>query len=72
MRDSVSSDSLASVRFNATASDNMRQAAGPFHAAPLDKPGVGGIVVTGLLVICPLFASVAAILIGLSLSGAGA
>jgi hypothetical protein len=72
MIESISSDSLASVRLNATAGGDVRQAAGPFHAAPVDKPGIGGIVVTGLLVICPLFASVAAILVGLSLSGAGA
>ncbi|RWK07462.1 hypothetical protein [Mesorhizobium sp.] len=49
-----------------------QQPAGPFEvAAEAQKPTVRDALVTGLLVIYPAFAAVAAILAGLFLTGAG-
>ncbi|OHV88558.1 hypothetical protein [Mesorhizobium sp. ORS 3428] len=49
-----------------------QQPAGPFEvAAETAKPTVRDALVTGLLVIYPAFAAVAAILAGLFLAGAG-
>ncbi|MDX8448595.1 hypothetical protein [Mesorhizobium captivum] len=49
-----------------------QQPAGPFEvAAEARKPTVRGALVTGLLVIYPAFAAVAAIIAGLFLAGAG-
>jgi hypothetical protein len=47
---------------------------GPFDPAPAHErdPGFAGIVVTGLLVVYPALAIVAAVIVGLKLSGAGA
>ncbi|AZO05697.1 hypothetical protein EOA27_18345 [Mesorhizobium sp. M2A.F.Ca.ET.037.01.1.1] len=47
-----------------------QQPAGPFEAAAT-KPSARDALVTGLLVIYPAFAAVAAILAGLFLAGAG-
>ena len=50
------------------------QRVGPFDPAPAHErdPGFAGIVVTGLLVVYPALAIVAAVIVGLKLSGAGA
>jgi len=49
-----------------------QQPAGPFEvAAEARKPTVGDALVTGLLVIYPAFAAVAAIIAGLFLTSAG-
>lgn len=49
------------------------QVAGPFEVAPEASKGSGmrDVLITGLLVIYPAFATVAAIVVGLFLAGAG-
>ena len=74
--DSIHSEGAASARFRpaAGASKPAPQAAGPFEVAPVEGQGGGfaGVLMTALLVVYPAFATVAAIVIGLSLSGNGA
>lgn len=71
--DSIHEERVAALRLRpaTTAGRPPLQAAGPFDVAPADErhTGVGGVLVTGLLVIYPAFATVAAIVVALSLSG---
>lgn len=62
------------LRPAAGAGEPSRQAAGPFDIAAAEErdASFGGVLMTGLLVIYPAFATVAAIVAGLSLSGGGA
>ncbi len=74
--DSIRGESAGIARFK-PASDGgrpARQAAGPFDVtqAQVQGGGFGSVLVTGLLVIYPAFATVAAIVVGLSLSSGGA
>ncbi len=54
-------------------SARANQVAGPFEVVPEDSKGSGmrDVLMTGLLVIYPAFATVAAIVVGLFLAGAG-
>ena len=74
--DSIHGKGAVSARLRpaAAAGGPSGQAAGPFDIAPDTERehGVAGVLVTGLLVIYPAFATVAAIVVGLSLSGGGA
>jgi hypothetical protein len=74
--DSVCSDGAAPARFRPATPGGKpaTHAAGPFDVAPVEEQnrGFGSVLVTGLLVIYPAFATVAAIVVGLSLSGGGA
>jgi hypothetical protein len=74
--DSIHGEDVATLRLRPAATAGMpsRQAAGPFHVAPAEEQdrGFGSVLVTGLLVIYPAFATVAAIVVGLSLSSGGA
>jgi hypothetical protein len=74
--DSTRREGAASARFRpATAGGKpTQQAAGPFDVAPVEGQGGGltGVLMTALLVVYPAFATVAAIVVGLSLSGNGA
>jgi hypothetical protein len=69
-------DDAASARMPAALASRSAplQRAGPFDPAPAHErdPGFAGIVVTGLLVVYPALAIVAAVIVGLKLSGAGA
>jgi hypothetical protein len=74
--DSIRSEGAASARLRpaATASKPAHHAAGPFSIAPEAEQGRGfaSVLMTALLVVYPAFATVAAIVVGLSLSGGGA
>jgi hypothetical protein len=74
--DSIHDEGVATPRLRpATAAGQPpRHAAGPFEVAPAEERngGFGSVLVTGLLVIYPAFATVAAIVVGLSLSSGGA
>jgi hypothetical protein len=74
--DSIRNDGMASARLKpAVAADQpAAHAAGPFDVARAKEQegGFGGVLLTGLLVVYPAFATVAAIVVGLSLSGGGA
>jgi hypothetical protein len=69
-------EGVATLRFRpATAAGKPApHAAGPFDVAPAEQRnhGFGSVLLTGLLVIYPAFATVAAIVVGLSLSSGGA
>jgi hypothetical protein len=74
--DCIHNESAATQRLRpaAVTGQPSPQAAGPFHVASAQKPdnGFGSVLLTGLLVIYPAFATVAAIVVGLSLSSGGA
>lgn len=74
--DSIHREGVATLRLRpaAAASRPSRQAAGPFDVATAEGQdrGFGGVLLTGLLVIYPAFATVAAIVVCLSLSSGGA
>lgn len=57
-----------------TSRSETLRTAGPFDLSPAqdDTSSLGGIIVTALLVIYPALAIVAAVVVGLRLSGAGA
>jgi hypothetical protein len=74
--DSIRRENAVSARFRPASGGGKptRQAAGPFDVAPGEGQGGGfaGVLMTALLVVYPAFATVAAIVVGLTLSGNGA
>ena len=70
--DIIESDRLATLRPAGSVLKPAQQPAGPFDvAAETRKPTARDALVTGLLVIYPAFAAVAAIIAGLVLTRAG-
>ena len=75
--ESILNDDGAATRVKpmaVTSGSETLRTVGPFDPSPGqdDTSGLGSVIVTGLLVIYPALAIVAAVVVGLRLSGAGA